>query len=308
MKKLLFLAFLGSSWLYAQELGQTSWIDSSHSKVKNFFYNTADGINDWFGDDEKNAKSEVRIIMDTGWDRHDHFSIKPKIRARVSLPNLNEKLHLVVGDEKLEDNRDTSLNAAEELNPDKTYDPKNTRNENSSVGLLWQPTEDKFINTSFKVGLRSGGDLHFRAKAYKDFYHGNNIRTHIEQLYRYGINSKNYARTSLEFRHLEPNSNVAEFNETQIHYSHKNDEQWSWNNSLYRQHQLGEDKYFKYGIYADGRFDEGHKFNRYGPFVGYRTSIGRPWFFIQPELSFYNNKDKNYDHNLGVFVRFEAKF
>ncbi len=58
-----------------------------------------------------------------------------------------------------------------------------------------------------------------------------------------------------------------------------------------------------------GRFDKGYsKFNTYGPFISYRQPIFRNWVFIQPEISFYNDKDKDRNHFINTFMRLEVIF
>lgn len=57
-----------------------------------------------------------------------------------------------------------------------------------------------------------------------------------------------------------------------------------------------------------GVYKELSKFNYWGPFVSYRQPIWRNWLFIQPEISFYNDKDKDRKHFIQTFVRLEAIF
>ena len=90
---------------------------------------------------------------------------------------------------------------------------------------------------------------------------------------------------------------------------HDIDEKNSWGNSFYRQHDFSNYKRLNYGIFIGGDI-ENKKFhiNQYGPFISWRQPILRQWFFIQPELNYYNDKKQGRSHHVGVFLRLEAIF
>lgn len=39
-----------------------------------------------------------------------------------------------------------------------------------------------------------------------------------------------------------------------------------------------------------------------------RRNLWRDWLFIQPELTYYNNKEQDYQHNIGIMLRLEMQF
>ena len=80
-------------------------------------------------------------------------------------------------------------------------------------------------------------------------------------------------------------------------------------NSFYRQHDFNNYKRLNYGIFIGGDIDNKQfHLNQYGPFITWRQPILRQWFFIQPELNYYNDKNHDRRHHIGAFLRLEAIF
>ena len=82
----------------------------------------------WFGtpDPNKPASAALRIMFDTEWNKYDDFSVKPRVRGRLKLPVLENKLSVVFGDDSLENElSDPSHLGAEgrqQNNSNHTYD------------------------------------------------------------------------------------------------------------------------------------------------------------------------------------------
>ncbi len=132
--------------------------------------------------------------------------------------------------------------------------------------------------------------------------------TRLEQIYRYGSNSKHYLRTNFENKY-RTSDNTFIANQLYLQSEHDVDERNSWGNSFYRQHDFNNYKRLNYGIFIGGDI-ENKKFhiNQYGPFISWRQPILRQWFFIQPELNYYNDKKQGRSHHVGAFLRLEAIF
>lgn len=297
----------------AQETENT-WVDQQHQTVKTKLHRWSNDINDWLGETDPNAPASagLRVMLDSDWTKHNGFSYKPRIRGKIKLPVLKKHLSVVFGDEDIENqNRDKSRIGRNysNIDRDRNYDARQARNDNASVGLRWSGVTKRLgIESDLDAGLRSGGDIFGRLRLSKQWTWTDELSTRLEQIYRYGINSKHYIRTNLENRYLD-SDNTFIMNHTFVQYTHDVDEETGWGNSLYRQHNFANLKTFSYGLFAGGRFDhEYSKFNIWGPFITYRQPILRKWFFIQPELSLYNDKDNNRSHFLRAFLRLEAVF
>lgn len=290
-----------------------TWADRRHDEVHNRINRWAHKMDGWFGtpDPDKPASANLRIMLDTEWNKYDEFSVKPRVRGKVKLPVLQRKLNVVFGDDSLDDDLQQEATAYRNT-PDgknKTFDTTKTRDSNSSLALRWSDiTQKRGIETDFDLGVRSGDDIYARAKAAKSWQLDDRLYTRLEQIYRYGLDSKHHVRTNWETRYL-PKGNAFIANQLYLQYEHDDKEDWTWGNSLYRQHDLSKHRYFNYGVYTGGKIDNKKaKLNSYGPFTGYRQPVWRDWLFAQTELNYYNDREKNRSHHIGALLRLEALF
>lgn len=177
------------------------------------------------------------------------------------------------------------------------------------MALRWSDITQKHgIETDFDLGVRSGDDIYARAKATKSWQLDDRLYTRLEQIYRYGLDSKHHVRTNWETRYL-PEGNAFIADQLYLQYEHDDKEDWTWGNSLYRQHDLSKHRYFNYGVYTGGKIENKKaKLNSYGPFTGYRQPVWRDWLFAQTELNYYNDREKNRSHHIGALLRLEALF
>ncbi|MGX2975386.1 hypothetical protein ACWIUH_10600 [Ursidibacter arcticus] len=299
------------SWAETEQ----SMVDKQHSNVKSTLHLWANSIDNWLGEPDPNkpASATLRIMLDNQWNRYDGYSIKPRVRAKVRLPALKKRLSVVIGDEDLDnqaqDKNQTSPTYREPLEKDKRYDRRQARNDNSSLALRWSDgIKNLGIDTDFDIGIRSGADIFARLKVSKEWQHNETYSTRLEQIYRYGLNSKHYLRTNFENK-LVQDENTFINNHTYIDYRHDLVETSIWGNSLYREHNFSGYKRLNYGVSIGGDIDKKRLFlNYYGPFVTWRQPILRQWLFVQPEANFYNNQKLERKHTLGVFLRIEAVF
>lgn len=267
----------------------------------------------WFGetDPDNPASANLRIMLDNEWNKHDGFSVTPRVRGRVKLPVLERKLNVVFGDDSLDDDfRNDAVNYRNRTYEDgKKYDYRTNRDQNSSIALRWkQLFQNDTVDTDFDVGIRSGSDLYVRAKAKKDWQINDKTNTSLEQIYRYGVKSRHHVRTNWDTRYQE-NGQASVANQLYLQYEHDDTEEWTWGDSLFRQHDLAAQRYVNYGVHVGGYAENKKvKLNHYGPFVGYRQPIWRKWLFAQTEVNYLNDRRANRDHTVGALLRFEALF
>lgn len=316
---------MNKNWFIVPLVGLSSmsalaenWVDEQYDNVKNTLNEWSHNIDDWIGKTDPNrpASATLRVMLDNEWNRFDGYSIKPRVRAKIKLPALKQhlkNLSLVLGDEDLDNqSRDKSQlnrNYREPLPIDKKYDTKQARDDNTSMAIRWSNEAKRLgIETDLDVGIRSGADAFIRAKASKQWQITEKFGTRLEQIYRYGFNSKHYLRTNFENKFAESERRSLN-NHTFLQYTHNHDEELFWANSLYRQHNYTGFKQLNYGFNVGGDVNS-RKFeiNHYGPFINWRQPIWRQWLFIQPEVNFYNDRKQNRKHAFGAFFRLEAIF
>lgn len=299
-----------------EETKDKTWADKRHERFRQYLQRQAHKMDDWFGepDPEKPARASIRVMADTTWNEYDDIEVKPRIRGKIKLPTLEKRLSLVFGDDSLDDELRgnvaiTNPNAAAE--PKKTLDQDAAKRENNSFAVRfsnWMKTD--LFDTDFDVGLRDGAeDVYGRVKISRDWTLPDNFTTRAEQVYRYGSNSQNYARTNLEIRHHRDGEPFIADQASITYADDDKDVGVRWENRLFRQHSFFHDNTFSYGLYTGGRAkDKDFHLNGYGPFVSWRQPFLREWFYVQTDVNYYNDEDLNRDHYLSTFLRLEAVF
>ena len=296
------------------ETADRTWVDRKQFQIRSWADDTSHKIDNWFGetDPEKPASATLRVIVDNSWNKYDGYEIKPRIRGRIKLPTLERQLSLVFGDDSLDNELDNNVAITNE-NPgnsnNKTLDRQQTRENNSSFALRWSEFS-KYIpfKTDLDLGLRSGDDIYLRLKASKDWKLENDFSFHAEQIYRYGIDSKNYLRTNLELTHARPNQAFLS-NQLNLTYSDNQDDDLTWDNSLFRQHQFFHENSLSYGLYTGGFLNNKDlRLNSWGPFISWRQPLWREWFYVQGNLNYMNDHRDDRSHFISTSIRFEALF
>ena len=188
-------------------------IDRKQKQIRNWADDTSQDIDGWFGDRNTDdpASATLRVLIDNRWNKYDEYDVKPRIRGKIRLPNLEKRLSLVFGDDSLDNELSNSVAITNENPPspdnDKAYDRRQNRDANSSFALRWSDISRRLpFETDFDIGLRSGDDIYLRLKAKKDWTLENDFFFHAEQIYRYGIDSENYLRSNLELTHARPDA------------------------------------------------------------------------------------------------------
>ncbi|MDO4697984.1 MAG: hypothetical protein Q4A60_04825 [Pasteurellaceae bacterium] len=307
--------FLCAVLVSSSALAHSTILDQKHQQVRNTLHNWSNTLDDWLGtpDPDDPASANLRLMLDNQWNAFDGYSIKPRVRAKIRLPALKKHFSLVAGDEMLDnqaqEKNQVVPNYKSPLEKDKRYDSRQTRRDNNSLALRWSDGIKRWgVDTDVDVGVRSGADVFLRVNAARVWQHSAQLSTRLEQIYRYGLNSKHYVRTNLDNKWVESERAFVN-NHSYIEYTHDGKEQMRWGNSLYREHHFTGHKRLNYGIFLGGEIQKkSPRVTRYGPFVSWRQPVLREWLFIQPGLSLYNNKALTRPHHLGAFLRVEAIF
>lgn len=291
---------------------QPIWVDKQHAKGSQKIDKLANKINNLLGEHnpDEPASASLRLIMDSKWNRHDGWQIKPRVRGNLRLPVLEEKVSVVFGDEALDneilDGKQDERHTVQAH--EKMFDKKQMRDENSSLALRWSKLNKRWkLDTDADVGLRSGSDVYLRLKARKQIQHRPNLSTEMAQIYRYGAKSRHFARSSVEVKKQQnPRTFIANYVHAD-YVDNKNEKAWSWGKNVYRQHQFHGSRKLVYGVQAGGAISgKGRKFNSYGAFATWRQAVWRNWVFVQTDLTYANDRDAQRRHHAKVGLRLEA--
>ncbi|WP_444978860.1 hypothetical protein [Acinetobacter soli] len=295
------------------ETENKTWVDRKQKQIRDWADHTSVKIDDWFGDIDPNkpANATLRVMLDNYWDKYNGFEVKPRIRGKIKLPTLERRFSVVFGDESLDNEFENNIaNTNIEPNADnKRLDTRQTRDNNSSIALRWSDFAKKLpFETDADLGIRSGDDIYVRLKAKRAWVLRNDFSFYAEQIYRYGIDSKNYFRTNLELTHARPNEAFLS-NQFSLTHADEQEDDWWWDNRLFRQHQFFANQRFNYGIYMGGYYNDNDlRLNSWGPFMSWRQPMWREWFYVQGDLNYLNDHREDRSHYLSTFVRLEAIF
>ena len=297
-----------------EETEDRTWIDRKQRTIREWTDRTSVKIDDWFGeiDPEKPASATIRFMLDNYWNEYDNYKVKPRIRGKIKLPTLEKRLSLVFGDDTLDDEFDNNIaNINNQPNQDtsKRLDSKQARDNNGSIALRFSNFSKRLpFETDADIGIRSGDDVYLRLRAEKNWTLGNDFHFNAEQIYRYGSDSENYLRTNLELVHARPNQPFLS-NQFSLIYADEQDDDLTWENRTFRQHQFFAHNNFNYGIYTGGYYNDNNlRLNSWGPFVSWRQPLWREWFYVQGDLNYFNDHREDRSHYVSTFIRFETLF
>ena len=296
-----------------EDTAERSWVDQKHWSMRDWVDQKAHQIDDWFGDTnpEDPASATLRILIDQRWDKHYGYEVRPRLRGKIELPTLEKRWSIVFGDDSLDNQLSNQVNISNEhgLLDDKSFDSSQTRDENSSLALRFSDWGKQVpFDTDIDVGIRSGDDLYVRLKAEKDWQLAHDFELHLEQIYRYGIDSEHYLRTNVEFLHQAPDR-ARISNQFSLIHANASQDDLNWSNHLFRQHHFFQGNRLNYGVYSGGFYAQDKlRLNQWGPFVSWRQPLLREWFYVQADLNYYNRHRDGYSHYLHGLLRLEVLF
>ncbi len=300
---------------YQLQQQEQHWVDKKRKGLQNSLNGWATKIDDYFGEIDPNdpASVNLRVIVDTRWNKYDNITIEPRVRANLHLPVLENRLSLIIGDDSLDEEtlltEDTSRNSpqVEEVN---IINEKQARDDNASIAVRWTEFGEKLgLQTDVDLGIRSVDDVFFRVDIDKDIQLADKLALSSDNLYRYGTKSEHYARGDIQLAYNANDSRTIS-NRTHVIYTNKdNEENISWGNSTRQIQTLDGNRQFSYGLTARGDIEGGSaNVNSYGPVISYRQPIWHDWLFAQTEVTYYNDKAKNRNHHPAGLIRLEALF
>lgn len=281
---------------------EDQWLDTSHSYVVDSADNIAVWMNQFFGDartEEEAPYSTLRLRFEQEYDEQDQFDSDIKLRGKVYLPNLNERISLLFADE------DTGETGRDDL----LIDEKDTPDD---VTLQFKASEKKRSRIDFRLGLRSS--LHLKSSVryrYKHPISDSLLGTYSEELLH--IDGEGFAaRTRIEF-------DKALSEELLLQWHNRTDWRedisgFTWSSSLSLDKKLSEKKVIGSFVGASGasrRTEEGSELDNYQIGLRYRQNMFRPWLFgeVQPSYRWTTTyPDDKRESAAVILFRLEAVF
>jgi hypothetical protein len=275
------------------------WLDTSHSYVVNRADNLASWMNNFFGDvrtEEEAPYSTLRLRVEQEWDEDDKFDSAVKLRGKVYLPQLNERISLLFNED------DDDKTGRDDLLIDRDDRP-------DDVTLQLRAAEKENSRLDFRLGLRSSG--HPKATVRYKYLHkisDSLLGTYSEEVGYLGDDGF-AARTRIEFDRILAEDLLLQW--------HNRINWWeeisglTWNTSLSLDKKLSDKKVVGPFIGSNGRTKPDNRVDNYQIGLRYRQNIFRPWLFAEVQPSYRWSKyypDNQRETAVVILFRLEAVF
>tara|TARA_Y100001934_G_scaffold283902_1_gene409585 strand:+ start:17039 stop:18070 length:1032 start_codon:yes stop_codon:yes gene_type:complete len=284
------------------KLDQTSWFDKTHAKVSVGLCRQVNNIDGFFGQisEDENAQGFLRIRNGIQWLQLDENTVEyqPSIKARVRLPNISKKLHLLITDDDEERNTIPSS---------KNYANKSLSKETSRLGKLLGIDDADPVDYDFDVGFKSddGPRLFTRARATFQLWPSADSNLRLSQSV-FWLDGLGYGEETL----LEYNQTLSDITlfrwVTAAEYSEETEGLRLEQNLIFFQ-QLDQKRGLSYRMQMLGHTRPTLNVVEYGFHILYRRNFLKPWLYYELEPSVYWPLEIERDMALRMVFRVEVQ-
>ncbi len=280
------------------------WIDRTHLKISQSLCDRVNEFDEFFGNFDYNdtqTRSFIRIRNEISWENLSGINtrFKPRIRAKIRLPALENRLNLIISDEPQEN---TSLSNNIEQSQEQI-----DNNEDVTTALRWTARAEGHIETDFDVGARfnSGldGFVRGRYRYTKPIGLKNLLRFRQEIFWR---NSEGVGEaTQINFQHQYSNAFLLESSSSATFSEASQGVDWSQRFSVYQ--KLDPLRALSYNILALGYTRPGFTTENYGISMRYRKNIYSHWLYaeLEPEITWPLTNNREFTQK--IIFRIEAQ-
>jgi hypothetical protein len=271
-----------------EDPGADNWADKSYEYVTYRADNLAVWLDSFFGEvgsDLEAADSRLRLRLEYKWDEDDGDDTKVRLRGKVDLPRLDDRLSIVFSSEDDEDREDVVPGSA---------------GEDNTAALQYRLAETARSQLNFTVGVSSGLDY----------------RTGLRYRYTYPISDLWRARFT-ERLYYKQDDGAGSVTRVDLDFSPSRDRliRWSsdveygeetngaeWGSSLAYRMRLSEKEGLVYFGAVSGETDPDYLTKDYALGIKYRRNFLRRWMFFEIEPSHVWRKKTADDNREPVWV------
>ena len=274
-----------------KENAKQGWIDRRHSFVSNKADELAVWMDGFFGvprSDLEAAHSSLRIRLEYEWDEVDGSGTGAKIRGKLHLPRISERLSLIFADEDLDENSEN----------EETERTRRDDNDDNSVAIQYNLLDQLRSRLDFNVGIRSGfspqASVRYRTEIpIREKY----LTRFTEEIFlRSGEGFGSVTRYDID-RAVSADRLVRMANRLKI--SEESDGlEWSTNLSIRK--RLEKDQAIAYFTFVDGETRPNELTTAYGLGFLYRVNFFRRWLFAEIEPAYSWRREEPEDKRKGA--------
>ena len=145
------------------------------------------------------------------------------------------------------------------------------------------------FQNDMNLGSNSPSDVYVELSAEKNWKLTPKFSFNAAQTFRYGAQSRNYSETNFKLTQQESKTTLAS---TQFSVVKTFNETYTWDNHLFRQQQLPNDRRLTYGVYSGGIYDKTKhdlELQSWGPYVSWRRPLWYKWIYVENQVSYYKD-------------------
>lgn len=288
-----------------------AWIDRMQRGVYSSVCGSAAWFDGLFGNPRYDQDSEEtfgRLGLFENYDRRDKLETRLRLRARFSLPNVENRLKLTLG-------RGDDQAIVEER-PTDTENPQPANFESDSddawlLGLGYNKQGGLENGFDFGVGVRlsSGLDPYAKASYRHNFFFGDDTMLRFRET-PFWRDSRGWgATTQLALDHLATESVLLRWNNVATVAEDTDGMEWATSTTAF--HSLGKRRGISYTALLRGETEADVRIQNYGFDVRYRQNVFREWLFVEVSTSLTWPREtlaEEREINPGVGIGFEMYF
>ena len=287
--------------------GEAGWVDRTHDWMSRTVCGPTRWVDGFFiGPNEIDTEqpgTQLRIIGASRWQDNDDDGSEVKVRARVELPNAQERLSLLFqNDDDVDD----------ELRNDLDSRPEDVGNDSGGfrTALRWVTKMPDRMNLDLDAGVRSEFTTFLRARYrwYTPLPGGKSYFRFTQKGYwedpeGFGINS--LFELDRPLTQLSTIRFSSEYELTEENNALNRD--WYFNQTVSLYTRLGKQSGIGYSVGFDGFTDPVAAIETWRTSVRFRRSVWRPWFFYEIEPYVFWPRSLGYEGITGIVLRLEVQ-
>lgn len=268
------------------------WLDRTHLRLSQSLCNQVRRFDQFFGDvnfEEQYNKSFMRIRNSVVWENTTSTELKfrPRVRAKIRLPNAEDKLNLIITDDSQDPD---TLSSATEIEPEQSNSDNNV-----STALRWVARKSRALELNFDVGARidDGLTTFVRGRYRKQFALSNDRSLRFTETLYWRDREGFGERTQVDLEKLINPNLVARW--TSAGTFSEDSEGFEWTQRLTLFKQIDPLRAIAYNIGAVGHTRPAPEVDNYGISVRYRKNVYSHWLYaeVEPELNWPLETDRD---------------
>lgn len=273
------------------------WADYPHCLVDYRTQSTVRWLDDWFGHPDVDASgpqasAALRAISEVVIDDRGHVTPALRVRARLTLPKISQRLSLVFEDESQDGNRLRSVPTVNE----------------AALALRLMLLNLERLQVETDAGIRSGPDLFVRARVRKSWSIGQDDQFSVRQTVRYGVREKLRAINELDYMHAFSDYTVGTLYHNLDHQQEDDDQGMFWSRGALLSHMLDSDTTIAGGFGQEGVTKPAWENSSRFVWFRYRQRFLRDWLFYEVEPRLTQTRARDWDTLPSLALRLEVHF